>query len=98
MPSLTGSHGNISTSTPTFSGTLRAALAEAPSRIPLHPFGEFVGNGTVFLYDQESLQAALRDQAERGVPWVLDFHHQDREGGGGEGDLQNSQHASLRWG
>ncbi len=76
MPSLTGFPKNTDTSTPTFSGTLRAALAEAPSRIPLHPFGEFVGNGTVFLYDEESLQAALRELAERGVPWVLDFHHQ----------------------
>lgn len=76
MTSLTGFPKNTDTSTPTFSGTLRAALAEAPERIPLHPFGEFVGNGTVFLYDEESLQAALEDLRTRGVPWVLDFHHQ----------------------
>ena len=76
MTSLTGFPKNTDTSTPTFSGTLRAALAEAPDRIPLHPFGEFVGNGTVFLYDEESLQAALEDLRTRGVPWVLDFHHQ----------------------
>ncbi len=87
MPSLTGFPKNTDTSTPTFSGTLRAALGDAPERIPLHPFGEFVGNGTLFLYDEESLQAALRDLAERGVPWVLDFHHQTvrvEEGQAGE--------------
>lgn len=76
MTSLTGFPKNTDTSTPTFSGTLRVVLAEAPDRIPLHPFGEFVGNGTVFLYDEESLQAALEDLRARGVPWVLDFHHQ----------------------
>lgn len=87
MTSLTGFPKNTDTSTPTFSGTLRAALAEAPDRIPLHPFGEFVGNGTVFLYDEESLQAALQDLRERGVPWVLDYHHQTmrvEEGQAGE--------------
>ncbi len=87
MTSLTGFPKNTDTSTPTFSGTLRAALAEAPDRIPLHPFGEFVGNGTVFLYDEESLNAALEDLRARGVPWVLDFHHQTvrvEEGRAGE--------------
>uniref|UniRef100_A0A7C5VFF7 Mu-like prophage I protein n=1 Tax=Thermus caliditerrae TaxID=1330700 RepID=A0A7C5VFF7_9DEIN len=76
MPSLTGSPTNASTSTPTFSGTLRAALAEAPERIPLHPAGEFVGNGTLFLFDEASLALAQEELTKRGVPWVLDFHHQ----------------------
>ena len=76
MPSLTGFPTNTNTSTPTFSGTLRAALAEAPERIPLHPYGEFVGNGMTFLYDELSLEMVRRDLEARGVPWVLDFHHQ----------------------
>jgi hypothetical protein len=76
MTSLTGFPKNTDTSTPTFSGTLRAALAEAPERIPLHPFGEFVGNGTLFLFDEASLAQAQAELASRGVPWVLDFHHQ----------------------
>ncbi|WP_243092578.1 phage protease [Thermus hydrothermalis] len=76
MPNLTAFPASTSTSTPTFSGTLRAALQEAPERIPLHPFGEFVGNGVLFLFDEASLAQVLRELAERGVPWVLDFHHQ----------------------
>lgn len=87
MRSLTGSPGSTSTSIPTFSGTLRAALAEAPDRIPLHPFGEFVGNGIVFIYDEASLEMARKALEERGVPWVLDFHHQTvrvEEGGAAE--------------
>lgn len=76
MPSLTGSPRSTSTSTPTFSGVLRVALQDAPSRIPLHPYGEFVGNGILFVFDEESLRLAREDLQRRGVPWVLDFHHQ----------------------
>lgn len=56
-----------------------AALAEGgepPHRIPLHPYGTFRGNGKDFVFDETSLAAIRAQQADRGVDWVLDWHHQ----------------------
>lgn len=49
---------------------------EPPRRIPLHPFGDFRGNGKDFVFDDVSLEAIRAQQADRGVDWVLDWHHQ----------------------
>ncbi|WP_337869815.1 phage protease [Meiothermus sp.] len=46
-----------------------------PLRIPLHPFGEFFGNGRRFLFDEASLAAVREQLAAQGRPWVLDWHH-----------------------
>lgn len=59
-------------------GTSRIALQDAavpPSRIPLHPFGTFYGNGQRFTFDQESLAAVQAQLATLGNPWPLDWHH-----------------------
>lgn len=49
---------------------------EPPRRIPLHPYGSFRGNGKDFVFDERSLEAIRAQQADRGVDWVLDWHHQ----------------------
>jgi len=46
-----------------------------PSRIPLHPFGEFFGNGRRFVFDEASLAAVREQLRQNGRPWVLDWHH-----------------------
>lgn len=46
-----------------------------PNRIPLHPFGEFFGNGRRFLFDEASLAAVRQQLLTQGRPWVLDWHH-----------------------
>ena len=46
-----------------------------PSRIPLHPFGEFFGNGRRFVFDEDSLTAVREQLRQNGRPWVLDWHH-----------------------
>ena len=46
-----------------------------PNRIPLHPFGEFFGNGRRFVFDEASLAAVREQLRQNGRPWVLDWHH-----------------------
>ena len=46
-----------------------------PSRIPLHPFGEFFGNGRRCVFDEASLAAVREQLRQNGRPWVLDWHH-----------------------
>ena len=46
-----------------------------PSRIPLHPFGEFFGTGRRFVFDEASLAAVREQLRQNGRPWVLDWHH-----------------------
>jgi phage I-like protein len=49
--------------------------AGSPGRIPLHPWGEFFGNGRRFVFDEASLAAVRQQLATQGRPWVLDWHH-----------------------
>jgi phage I-like protein len=59
-------------------GAVRIALdmgRPAPELLPLHPFGEFVGNGIPLHFDDESLRLANAALQTRGNPWVLDWHH-----------------------
>jgi phage I-like protein len=46
-----------------------------PTRVPLHPFGQFTGNRINFVFDGQSLEAVQRQLSERGTPWVLDLQH-----------------------
>jgi phage I-like protein len=43
--------------------------------VPLHPFGEWVGNGQRFVFDAESLRLVREQLSAKGTPFVLDWHH-----------------------
>lgn len=70
-------------STATNVAKLAAELGSPPERIPLHPFGAFRGNEQSYLFDEASLAAIQAQLDDRGVDFVVDWHHQtlDQEAG-----------------
>ena len=65
---------------PTAQTIQRVALAEGeaglPTKVPLHPFGTFTGNGQTYLFDEESLRLIKAQLEEKGHLFVVDWHHQ----------------------
>jgi phage I-like protein len=63
---------------PDFTGaTIQIKLENGvlPSRVPINPFGEFVGNGARYVFNDESLALVNHQLATRGNPFPLDYHH-----------------------
>lgn len=59
---------------PIFSDRL-ATLSDLPDWIPLHPFGQWMGNGEKLLFDEESFDAVQKRLANNGNDWHLDIEH-----------------------
>ena len=53
-----------------------SADGHPPDRIPIHPYGSFRGNQKDFVFDEVSLEAIRAQKEDRGVEWVVDWHHQ----------------------
>ena len=53
-----------------------SADGHPPDRIPIHPYGSFRGNHKDFVFDEQSLAAIRTQKEDRGVEWVVDWHHQ----------------------
>jgi phage I-like protein len=64
-------------------GAVTAQLADAgtgdlPTRVPLHPYGRFRGNGQDYLFDEQSMAIVRAQLEEIGNLFVVDWHHQTR--------------------
>lgn len=55
--------------------TIQLSEGGAPSRVPLNPYGRFLGNGVQMIFDDISLEHVNTQLRTSGSPWPLDWHH-----------------------